>query len=144
MMTITEASVEDLKQSKATAQMTVSPQQDNVISVCGVLVYVHPDKREEVEANMLEIEGLEIHGASEEGKLVVTVETDSYKKTGDAITRLQHISGILSLSMIYQHAESIDETENEEENKPESIQTHSIDPSQENKLKSQAEVKEPS
>lgn len=113
MMTITEVSTQELKQGKLSDQMTIAPQQDNVISVCGVMVLIHPDKREATEAKMLEIEGLEIHGASEEGKLVITVQTDSYRETGDAITRLQHVPGILSISMIYQHAESLDEADSE-------------------------------
>lgn len=87
----------------------INPQQENVISVCGVMVFILPERREEVEAKMLEIEGLEIHGANEDGKLVVTIETDSYKKTGDAVTQLQRLDNILSISMIYQHAESVDD-----------------------------------
>ena len=108
MMTITDI---QQKPEKGHEGMQINPQQDNVISVCGVMVFVHPDRRDEVEANMLEIPGLEIHGASEEGKLVVTIETESYKKTGDAVTRLQNVEGILSISMIYQHAESVDDDE---------------------------------
>lgn len=42
MMTITEASAQEKNQ----AAIKINPQQDNVISVCGVLVLVHPDKRE--------------------------------------------------------------------------------------------------
>ncbi|KAG1658133.1 Ferredoxin-type protein NapF [Nymphon striatum] len=102
---------ESAKGPKGQEGIQVNPQQDNVISVCGVMVFVHPERRQEVETKMLEITGLEIHGASDEGKLVVTIETDSYKKTGDAVTRLQNVEGILSISMIYQHAESVDEDE---------------------------------
>ncbi len=113
MMTITEASTHDTSTlenlNKPQAHIKINPQQENVISVCGVLVLVHPDKREATEARMLEIPGLEIHGASEEGKLVITVQTDSYRETGDAITRLQNVKGILSISMIYQHAEAIED-----------------------------------
>lgn len=115
MMTISpaqEATLDNIQEGQE--GMRISPQQDNVISVCGVMVFVHPEKREEVEERMLEIPGLEIHGASEEGKLVVTIETDSYKKTGDAVTRLQNVKGILSISMIYQHAESVEDDEVEE------------------------------
>ena len=109
MMTITEASAQDNDLDKSQAHIKINPKQENIISVCGVLVYVHPDKREATEARMLEIPGLEIHGASEEGKLVITVQTDSYRETGDAITRLQNVKGILSISMIYQHAEALDD-----------------------------------
>ncbi len=83
------------------------PETQDIISVCGVLVQVHPDKREATEVRMKQISGLEIHGASDDGKLVVTVETDSYKKTGDAISTLQYVEGVLSASMIYQHAEDL-------------------------------------
>lgn len=122
MMTITEASTEELKQGKLPDQITIAPQQENVISVCGVMVLIHPDKRESTEAKMLEIEGLEIHGASDEGKLVITVQTDSYRATGDAITRLQHVPGILSISMIYQHAECLDDVLDEAEDEAKPIQ----------------------
>ena len=113
MMTITKASVQD----EAEANLKINPQLQNVISVCGVMVFVLPEKREEVEARMYEIPGLEIHGGSDEGKLVVTIETDSYKKTGDAVTRLQSVEGILSISMIYQHAEAVDNDDMNEETK---------------------------
>lgn len=84
---------------------------------------------------MLEIPGLEIHGASDEGRLVITVQTDSYKQTGDAITRLQNMKGILSISMVYQHAEALDDepiNEDEYEDKPEP----STRPTTENELES--------
>ena len=108
MMTLTEA----LADVKADDQyLKVNANEENVISICGVMVFILPEKRAEVEARMLEISGLEIHGASDEGKLVVTIETPSYKETGDAVTRLQKLEGILSIGMIYQHAEALDDDE---------------------------------
>lgn len=120
MMVLTKA-IETTKDSTQILdnkdRIQINPQQEDVISVCGVMVFILPERREAVEAKMLEIPGLEIHGASKEGKLVVTVETDSYKKTGDAITRLQKLEGILSISMIYQHAESLSAEESEVDEK---------------------------
>jgi nitrate reductase NapD len=109
MMTLSEAP--EGFGNEGSEAIKINPQQDNVISVCGVMVFIRPENRKAVEAKMLEIEGLEIHGANDEGKLVVTIETDSYKKTGDAVTQLQRRDNILSLSMIYQHAESVDDEE---------------------------------
>ncbi len=108
MMTLTEA-VSDLKSDENYLKVNMS--EKNVISVCGVMVFALPEKRTEVEARMLEISGLEIHGANDDGKLVVTIETPSYKETGDAVTRLQKLEGILSIAMIYQHAEALDDVE---------------------------------
>jgi len=118
MMTLTKASP-DIKADDQ--YLKVNTSEENVISICGVTVFILPEKREEVEARMLEISGLEIHGASDDGKLVVTIETPSYKETGDAVTRLQKLEGILSIAMIYQHAEALDDAETTQlENNPES------------------------
>jgi len=108
MMTLTKVSP-DVKADDN--YLKINTKEENVISICGVMVFILPEKREEVEARMLEISGLEIHGASDEGKLVVTIETPSYKETGDAVTRLQKLEGILSIAMIYQHAEALEDEE---------------------------------
>ena len=108
MMTLTEVSPEKKVDEN---YLKVNTKEESVISICGVVVFILPEKREEVEARMLEISGLEIHGASDEGKLVVTIETPSYKETGDAVTRLQKLEGILSIAMIYQHAEALEDEE---------------------------------
>ncbi|MCF6191094.1 MAG: chaperone NapD [Cocleimonas sp.] len=106
MMTLTEVSPEVEGNEN---YLKVNTKEENVISICGVTVFILPENRAEVEARMLEIPGLEIHGASDEGKLVVTIETPSYRGTGDAVTQLQKLEGILSIAMIYQHAEALDE-----------------------------------
>ena len=108
MKTVTEVSLDKKNDEN---YLKVNTKEENVISICGVMVFILPEKREEVEARMLEISGLEIHGASDEGKLVVTIETPSYKETGDAVTRLQKLEGILSIAMIYQHAEALEDEE---------------------------------
>lgn len=79
------------------------------ISICGVMAQVLPEKMDEVQARMLEIPGLEIHATGDDGKLVITVESNSYKKTGDRISTLQKLKGVLSASMIYQHTETPEE-----------------------------------
>ena len=79
----------------------------DVMSICGVMVHVLPEKMPEVEPRLLEISGLEIHGVSDDGKMVITVESNNYKDTGSRITDLQKIKGVLSASMIYQHTEEL-------------------------------------
>ena len=81
----------------------------NTISVCGVMVQVLPEKMPEVEPRLLAIPGLEIHGMSDDGKVVITVESDSYKETGKRITELQQVKGVLAASMIYQHTEELED-----------------------------------
>ena len=77
------------------------------MSICGVMAQVLPEKMHEVEPRLLAISGLEIHGVSDDGKVVITVESENYKDTGSRITDLQKIEGVLSASMIYQHTEEL-------------------------------------
>lgn len=79
----------------------------NIMSICGVMVQVLPERMAEVEPRLLEISGLEVHGISDDGKMVITVESTNYKDTGSRITDLQKVKGVLSASMIYQHTEEI-------------------------------------
>ncbi|MCK5903197.1 MAG: chaperone NapD [Cocleimonas sp.] len=80
------------------------------MSICGVMAQVLPEKMQEVRARMLdEIAGLEVHGVGENGKMVITVESNNYSETGKRISDLQKIKGVLSASMIYQHTETLDD-----------------------------------
>jgi len=81
----------------------------DVVSICGVMVQILPEKMAEIEPRMLAIPGLEIHGISDNGKVVVTVESGSYKETGNRISELQKLKGVLSASMIYQHTEEVED-----------------------------------
>ena len=79
----------------------------DTISICGLMVHVLPEKIAEVKPHILAIAGSEIHAIGERGNLVVTIESDHYKKTADRITELQKLKGILSAAMIYQHTEEL-------------------------------------
>ena len=88
-----------------TAQSTSSNR--NTISICGALVHLQAHQQEQIKQKMLEIDGLEIHGNTDDDKYIVTLESSSYHQTGDAAMLLQGIKGVLSLSIIYQHTEDI-------------------------------------
>jgi len=88
--------------------MTDISKKPEVISICGVMAHVLPEKMDEVTSRLLEIPGLEVHGKNEDGKMVITVESDNYKDTVERITTLQKTKGVLSASMIYQHTETVD------------------------------------
>ena len=89
--------------------MTATKDTSDTISICGVMAQVLPEKVDEVKARMLQIAGLEIHGIGDDGKMVITVESNNYKDTGERISALQKLKGVISASMIYQHTETLEE-----------------------------------
>ena len=50
--------------------------------------------------------GIEIHAASPEGKLIVTIETESDRETVAAFERITQTDGVLSAAMVYHQIES--------------------------------------
>lgn len=90
--------------------MSNKSETSETISICGVMAQALPEKMDEVKSRLLEIPGLEVHAISEEGKMVITVESSSYKETGRHISTLQKVKGVLSASMIYQHTEELEAT----------------------------------
>lgn len=77
-----------------------------VENVCGVLVHARPDRRDAVRTALEELPGVEIHVATEDGRLVVTVEDADGNWAGATISRFNDIPGVLSVALVYHHFDS--------------------------------------
>ncbi len=85
----------------------------NVINVCGVLVFAKPDYVKSVQKELEEEDGVEVHAATEGGRLVVTVEKEDQQQTGDLLHKFQTLDHVISTSMVYQYFDQIAENERE-------------------------------
>lgn len=69
--------------------------------VCSLVVQAKPEKLEQVKADILKIPYSEIHGVKEEeGKLVVTIESDVQLALADRIDEVKDIDGVIVVSLI--------------------------------------------
>ncbi len=59
-----------------------------------------------VQALLTQQSGVEVHAASPEGKLIVTIETESDRDTVAAYERISRTDGVLSAAMVYHQIES--------------------------------------
>lgn len=75
-------------------------------NVCGVLVHARPERLELVQADLAALPGVEIHAATAEGRLVVTVEDAAGQWASATITRFNDIEGVLSVALVYHHFDS--------------------------------------
>lgn len=73
--------------------------------VCGILVHASPENTKNVEASLNAIKGVEVHHITEDHRLVVTVETTGTDRVTEAIDTFNDIDGVVSSSLVYQHAE---------------------------------------
>lgn len=75
------------------------------MDIAGVLVRSLPADMPKVSQALTRIPGLEIHLATEDGRLVVTLDESGGERLGDTISDLNRIDGVISAAMVYQYSE---------------------------------------
>lgn len=75
------------------------------MNISGVLVRAYPEHVQNISKVLTQIEGVEVHGSSEDGRMVVTVEQDDTKDLSNLIASMNDVPGVLSTSMIYHQFE---------------------------------------
>lgn len=76
------------------------------MNISSALVHAHPTNAAAVAERLTALQGVEVHGISPEGKLVVTIETDDDDSTLATYTRIGQLEGVLAAALIYNHSES--------------------------------------
>lgn len=80
------------------------------MNISSVIVIPHPDHIEAVRLRLQEIDGVELHAVSPEGKMIVTVEADDDRTTTGTYEYISQLDGVLSASMVYHQYEPNPET----------------------------------
>lgn len=89
------------------------PRVDQEVHIAGVVVFARPDGMDAVTANIRAIPGATIHAASADGKIIVTLETESTKRTLDTMDAMRALPGVADVALVYQHAEPLADIEQE-------------------------------
>lgn len=88
--------------------MSVSEKND--FNVCGVLVRALPARHSKLEAVLGDMPGVEIHGRSDDGDLIVTIEDTDQTLASEQLLAVNQVEGVLSASLVYHHCEPLTET----------------------------------
>ncbi len=75
------------------------------MNISSVLVHTLPRALSEVRAALSALAGVEVHAATEDGRLIVTIETDSLQGSSELFTLINQQPGVLSASMVYHQFE---------------------------------------
>lgn len=71
--------------------------------ICGVLVQARPERMDLVRAGLTALPGVEVHHATDDGRLIVTVEDTEDAITGDTLHKLHTVQGVISASLVYHY-----------------------------------------
>ncbi|MBP6706394.1 MAG: chaperone NapD [Achromobacter sp.] len=78
------------------------------LHIASLVVHAAPRRLDEVRRAILALPGADIHGASDTGKLVVTLEAPSTDDMMAQISTIQRLDGVLASALVYQHADTLD------------------------------------
>ena len=75
------------------------------MKISGVLVKAYPENINTIEKVISQMDGVEVHGNNEDGRIVITVEQESANNISDTLVEIQDVPGVLSAAMIYHQFE---------------------------------------
>lgn len=75
-----------------------------MLNICGLVVQTLPEQSAQVAEIIAAREGCEVH-ARDKGRLVVTVEDGAEERASEKIMALNHIDGVVGVTLSYHHFE---------------------------------------
>lgn len=81
------------------------------MNISSVIVNAQPGRAGVVRSGLEQTPGVEIHASTEDGKFVVTIESDTDGETVGTYDRLSQMNGVMSVAMVYHQFESDPEKE---------------------------------
>jgi nitrate reductase NapD len=79
--------------------------------ISSLVVHSRPDKVSAIVDSLASIEGAEVHGGADTGKLIVTLETQTESQVVERINAIQLLDGVLAATLVFHHFEPVQERE---------------------------------
>jgi nitrate reductase NapD len=73
------------------------------MNICSCVVHTRPEEARVVEARLVALPGVDIHGGQAEGRLVVTVEDTEQALAADTLGAINATKGVISTVLIYHY-----------------------------------------
>ena len=77
------------------------------MSISGLVIHARPAKVGQVRAELAARPGVEVHGQSPDGRLVVTVDQADDVAAAETISGFQNLTDVFSVSLVYSHFDHI-------------------------------------
>lgn len=75
------------------------------MDLSSVLVNARPETLRETQVGLSALGGVEVHAATADGRLIVTIEADSAQAAADTCSQISQQPGVLSVAMVYHYFE---------------------------------------
>ncbi len=75
------------------------------MSICGLVVHAFPRDADAVSAKLGSFDGVEVHAATPDGRLVVTIDRPDDHEAAELFRTVEGLPGVLSTTIAYSHCE---------------------------------------
>ena len=79
--------------------------------ISSLVIHSRPERVSSIVESLGLIEGAEIHGVADTGKLIVTLETETESQVVERINAIQLLDGVLAATLVFHHFEPVQERE---------------------------------
>ncbi len=79
------------------------------MNISSLLIHAQPERAEQVRAQLEQLPGVEVHAATADGRLIVTVETSDDREMAQSFEQLGAIPGVHASTLVYHHSETLDD-----------------------------------
>lgn len=79
--------------------------------ISSLVIHSRPDCVSSIIERIGSIDGAEIHGGADTGKLIVTLETETESQVVERINAIQLLEGVLAATLVFHHFEPVQERE---------------------------------
>ena len=76
------------------------------MNISSAIVYAKSDREPDLRKQLLQVQGVEVHASTEDGKIIVTIEAENDRAAIDVYEALGRIDDVLNIAMIFQQTES--------------------------------------
>ncbi|MDY0105681.1 MAG: chaperone NapD [Giesbergeria sp.] len=76
------------------------------MNISSAIVYARSEREPALREQLLQVPGVEVHAATEDGKVIVTIEAENDRAAIDTYEAIGRIDGVLNVAMIFQQTES--------------------------------------
>ena len=75
------------------------------MNISGILIHVSPGKVAAVKAAVSAFPGVEVHAATDDGRLVLTLDCQDNAAAADSLFKMNGVDGVLNASLVYHNFE---------------------------------------
>ena len=76
------------------------------MNISSAIVYAKSEHDQALRILLSQVPGVEVHASTDDGKMIITIETESDRTAVNIYEDIERMEGVLSVAMIFQQTES--------------------------------------